>query len=126
MIERTKNAQLWNQEVLNSNPTPIRKEYSQAMADYLNLKLDYYTKMEKGIELTLNKDLEGAKTQYNEAKKLIPQIKKQEKLLETIQNKDPEFKNYISIQIKNSENYAQMKKQKNELLSSQFFPPENN
>lgn len=126
MIELTNYAILWNQEVLNSNPTPIRKEYSQAMSDYLNLKLNYYTKMEKGIELTLNKDLKGAKTQYNEAKKLIPQIKKQEKLLETIQNKDPEFKNYITIQINEARNFAQMEKQSNELLSFPFSTPENN
>ena len=125
MIERIKNAQLWNQEVLESNPTPIRKEYSQAMPDYLNLKLNYYTKMEKGVELAIKGDTNGSKTQYNEAKKMIPQIKTQEKLLETIQSKDPEFKNYIAIQINQSKKYAQMKKRRNELLSSQFFPPEN-
>jgi tetratricopeptide (TPR) repeat protein len=126
MIELTNEAILWNQEVLNSNPTPIRKEYSQAMSDYLNLKLDYYTKMEKGIELTIKKDLEEAKTQYNEAKKLIPQIKKQEKLLETIQSKDPEFKNYISNQINISRNFAQLEKRNNELLTFPISPPENN
>lgn len=126
MIELTNDAILWNQEVLNSNPTPIRKEYSQAMSDYLKLKLNYYTKMEKRIELTLKKDLEGAKIQYNEAKKLIPQIKTQEKLLEKIQNKDPEFNNYIAIQINEARNFAQVKKQGNELLSFPCSPPENN
>ena len=125
MIERINNAILWNHEVLDSNPTPIRNEYSQAMADYLNLKLNYYTKMEKGVELAIKGDTIGAKTQYNEANKLIPQIKTQEKLLETIQSKDPEFKNYISIKINQSKKYTQMIKQRNELLSSQFSPPEN-
>jgi len=117
MIEITKNAQLWNQKVLNSNPTSIRNEYSLAMSDYLNLKLNYYKKMEKGTELAIKGDRNGAKIQYNNAKKLLPQISKQKKLLDVIINKNPEFKLYIGQKIDGNKEFAQLEKQRNELLS---------
>jgi len=122
MILLTQDAQMWNNKILKSNPIPIRMEYSQVMADYLDLKLKYYTEMKNGIELYLKNDKRGAQIHYQNAKKLLPQIKKQEKLLETIQNKDPEFKNYIAIQINQSRNFAQMEKQRNELLTFPTLP----
>lgn len=124
MIELTKDAQLWNKEVLKHDSSSIQIEYAKAMAHYLDLKLEFYNETEKGIELALTGDTMGAKKQYNEAKKLIPQITKQKELLDSIASKDSEFKSFIDQIIKGSEDFAKLEKQKNELLTFTVLPPE--
>jgi hypothetical protein len=126
MIELTKNAQLWNQEILKSSPTPIRMEYAQSMTQYLKINLEYYNEMEKGIELSINGNTAEAEVYYNNAQKLIPQIQKQRDLLDTIANKDLEFKNYIAYYKQASLNFAQLEKRNNELLTFPVATPENN
>lgn len=126
MIEITNDALLWNEVALKVNSTPLRTEYSQAMQEYLNLKLKYYQEMESGIELSIKGDSAVAKTHYKNAKKLLPEIEKQKTVLNNIANKTPEFKAFIEQQRSESLAFAKMEQGKNELLTFPISPPENN
>jgi hypothetical protein len=117
MIQLTNEASPWNSDMLKSSSSDIEKEYTQSLGKLLDLKLEYYTEMEKGIELTLNGDRTEAKTHYQNAKKLIPQINKQEALLTTIASKDPEFQKYVNEVITGNKEFAQLEKSKNELMT---------
>lgn len=117
MIQLTNEASQWNSDMLKSSSSDIEKEYTQALGKLINLKLEYYTEMEKGIELAINRDKKEAKTQYKNAKKLIPQIKKQEALLTTIASKDLEFQKYVNEVIASNKEFAQLEKSKNELMT---------
>jgi uncharacterized membrane protein (UPF0136 family) len=81
-----------SQNLTNYSSTPIETEYALALKKYSQLNLRYYTEMELAANTTLHSNIPKAKKHYNNAQKLIPQIKSQNATLTSIQNKDPTFK----------------------------------
>jgi hypothetical protein len=81
-----------SQKLINYSSTPIETEYALALKKYSQLNLRYYTEMELAANTTLHNNIPKAKKHYNNAQKLIPQIKSQNATLTSIQNNDPTFK----------------------------------
>lgn len=73
----------------------IQKEYGQSLEKYFTLRLEYYTEMEKAANLTIAGKISQAIKHYQKAQKLLPQIQKQKTKIQSVGNKDPDFKKRI-------------------------------
>ena len=120
----TKDASLWNNKMINDATSNIKKEYSQALGQYINLKLSYYTEMKLGIESSINENSKEAQKHYQNAKNLVPKIQSQENLLTTITNKDIQFKQYVNQKIANSKEYSKYNQEQGELMTFPFGEPD--
>jgi len=120
----TKDASLRNNEMINDATSDIKKEYAQALGQYINLKLSYYDEMELGIKSSINGNSKEAQKHYQNAKNLVPKIQSQENLLTTINNKDTQFKQYVGQKIANSKEYAKYNQEQGELMTFPFGVPD--
>lgn len=120
----TKDASLWNNEMINDATSDIKKEYAQALGQYINLKLNYYAEMELEIESSIDGNSKEAKKHYQNAKSLVPKIQSQENLIATIINKDPQFKQYVDQEVASSKEYAKYNQEQGELMTFPFGGPD--
>lgn len=120
----TKDASLWNNEMINDATSDMKKEYAKALGQYINLKLDYYDEIELGIESSINGNSKEAQKHYQNAENLAPEIQSQENLIATLINKDPQFKQYVDQKIAQFKEYAEYDKEKGELMTFPFVGPD--
>lgn len=91
-----------SQEASQYASSDIETEYADALLEYSKLRLDYFTLMEKSVNLTLEGNITEAKKYYYDALTIIPLIIKQNETLGSIENKDTDFQKRIQSITKDS------------------------
>jgi hypothetical protein len=121
MIEITNNGIIYfNKDMLKNSTSDIQKEYSKELGKYLELKLQYYKTKKQAIGLQIQGKTRQAQNKYNEAQKLLLQIKAQEKRINNTLEKDPELKKMVKYEIEHNKRFV--KKYKGKLINDSFIP----